>query len=637
MRSRALPAVFLLLTLTGAAACKEEGGVKVSSLTFNGNQAVTSDQLKTILVTQASSKLPWGQDRYFSREAFEADLKRIGAFYTDRGYPDAAVTSFDVKLSEDQSSVDITLNIEEGEPVRVERIVFEGFESLPADARAALETSLPLKVGAPLDRSLLQASREVALEQLRDHGHPYASVRIAEAAGESPRSHVVQLQADAGPIAYHGEVNISGNSSVSDNVVRRELRFKPGDLFRSSELRESQRRLYRLEVFQFANVEPIRNEAYAEERETIIPTRVTVTEGKHRRVNFGVGYGSEERARAEVDWRHVNFFGGARTANLRARYSNLDGGVRLNLRQPYFFSPQYVFDVGGQAWYTNEPAYWLKTQGGRMSVTRQFGRTPGTILRNTPVMSVSLTYANEHEEYEISREALLDLSFRDELIALGLDPRRGFAEGQRSAIILDATRNMTDNLLDAKRGYLASIHMEKAGQFLGGTYDYYELTGEGRIYQNVGNLMVLAGQIRGGSIDAQGNPELLVPFFKRYFLGGATTLRGWGRFEVSPLSGFGLPIGGHTFMNFSVEARIPVWSDLSGVIFLDGGNVWTDAWDFNLNDMRYDVGPGIRYNTPIGPLRLDIGYQLNPIDGLLVNGERQKRRFRFHFSIGQAF
>ena len=114
-------------------------------------------------------------------------------------------------------------------------------------------------------------------------------------------------------------------------------------------------------------------------------------------------------------------------------------------------------------------------------------------------------------------------------------------------------------------------------------------------------------------------------------------MRGWGRFEVSPLSGFGLPIGGHSFMNFSVEARIPVWSDLSGVIFVDGGNVWTNAWDFNLNDMRYDVGPGLRYNTPIGPLRLDLGYQLNPIEGLLVNGEPQKRRFRFHFSIGQAF
>ncbi len=635
MRSRALPVLAFLLTLTLAAACREEGGVKVSSLTFTGNQAVSTDQLKTILATQASSKLPWGQARYFNREQFEADLKRIVAFYTDRGYPDAAVTSFDVQLSEDQSSVDITINIEEREPVRVERIDFQGFDPLPADALARLAANLPLQTGQPLDRSLLQASREAALEQLRDHGYPYASVRISEGPGDA--GPVVTFTAEPGPIAYHGEINISGNSSVSNDVVRRQLTFKPGDLFRSSELRESQRRLYRLDVFQFANIEPIRDETYASEQATIIPTRVTLTEGKHRRVNVGVGYGSEERARAEIDWRHVNFFGGARTAGVRARYSGLDGGVRLNLQQPYFFSPQYSFNVGGQVWHTSEPAFSLTTRGGRMGVTRQFGRTPGTILRNTPVMSVSLAYANEYEEYEISDEALLDLSFRDELIALGLDPRRGFAEGQRSALILDATRNMTDNLLDAKRGYLASIHMEKAGNFLGGSFDYYELTGEGRIYQNVGNVLVLAGQIRAGSIDAQGDPEELVPFFKRYFLGGATTLRGWGRFEVSPLSGFGLPIGGHSFMNFSVEARIPVWSDLSGVIFLDGGNVWTNAWDFNLNDMRYDIGPGLRYNTPIGPLRVDLGYQLNPIEGLLVNGEPEKRRFRFHFSIGQAF
>jgi outer membrane protein assembly complex protein YaeT len=637
MRSRALSVFVVLAALVLVPACKEDGGVKVSSLTFTGNQAVTSDQLKTILATQASSKLPWGEDRYFSREQFEADLKRIVAFYTDRGFPDATVTSFDVQLNDDQSEVDITIHIDEREPVRVERITFTGFDPLSEAALARLEAGLPLQTGQPLDRALLQASREAALEDLRDQGYPYASVKINESPGSNDRARVIEFSATPGPIAYHGEVDLVGNSSVSDDVVRRYLTFKPGDLFRSSQLRESQRRLYRLEVFQFANVEPVRNEAYASEEATIIPTRVTLTEGKHRRVNFGIGYGSEERARAEIDWRHVNVFGGARTAGVRARYSGLDGGVRLNLQQPYFFSPQYTFNIGGQIWHTAEPAFSLVTRGGRMGVTRQFGRTPGTILRNTPVMSVSLTYVNEYEEYEISDEALLDLSFRDELIALGLDPRRGFAEGQRSALILEATRNMTDNLLDARRGYLASIHMEKAGTFLGGTFDYYELTGEGRIYQNVGNVMVLAGQIRAGSIDAQGDPEELVPFFKRYFLGGATTLRGWGRYEVSPLSGFGLPIGGHSFLNFSVEARLPITTNLSGVLFLDGGNVWTDAWDFDLNDMRYDVGPGIRYNTPIGPLRLDVGYQLNPIPGLLVNGEPEKRRFRFHFSIGQAF
>jgi outer membrane translocation and assembly module TamA len=90
-------------------------------------------------------------------------------------------------------------------------------------------------------------------------------------------------------------------------------------------------------------------------------------------------------------------------------------------------------------------------------------------------------------------------------------------------------------------------------------------------------------------------------------------------------------------MNFSTELRVPIWGKLGGVLFLDGGNVWTDPWDFNVTDLRYNVGPGLRYNTPIGPIRADLGIQLNPIPGLLVDGKKQERQFRFHFSIGQAF
>ena len=110
-----------------------------------------------------------------------------------------------------------------------------------------------------------------------------------------------------------------------------------------------------------------------------------------------------------------------------------------------------------------------------------------------------------------------------------------------------------------------------------------------------------------------------------------------GRFEVGPLTEEGNPISGNTFLNFSTELRVPIVGKLGAVLFFDGGNVWADPWDFNLDDMRYDVGPGLRYNTPVGPIRLDLGYQLKPIEGLLVNGEEQKRRFRVHFSIGQAF
>ena len=90
-------------------------------------------------------------------------------------------------------------------------------------------------------------------------------------------------------------------------------------------------------------------------------------------------------------------------------------------------------------------------------------------------------------------------------------------------------------------------------------------------------------------------------------------------------------------MNFSTELRANLGRNFGAVIFLDGGNVWASRWKFDLSDMRYDVGPGLRYQTPIGPIRADVGFQLNPIPGLIVNGKEQLRAYRFHFSIGQAF
>ena len=624
----------LILLLASSLACKENGsGVKVTSFTFHGTKAVTDGQLKSVLATASSSKLPWGEKHYFSRDQFEADLKRITAFYNDRGFPDARVTSFDAKLNDDQTAVAITVTIDEGQPVRVQQVVLNGFEPLPAQHRANLEANLPLEAGQPVDRALLAASREVALDELRDHGFPYATVRLGEAPGSSDRERIVTLTAIPGPVATFGPIEIVGNSSVSDNIVRRQLTYRPGRAFRQSALQSSQRRLYGQELFRFANVEAVKDEGQPVE----IPTRVTLTEGKHRKVNFGAGYGTEEKARGEVDWRHVNFFGGARTAGVFARYSALDRGVRLNFTQPYLFSPDFSLGLGAQTWHSSEPAFTLDSDGGRATVTRQFrrGRRTGPGQRSATT-SFSFGYVREYEDYTISNEALLDLSFRDELIALGLDPRFGTGSGTRSAVFLDGGVSTTDNPLDARRGYVASLHLEQAGRWLGGSYDYYELIGGGRFFQSIGRAVV-AVQARAGSIDAFGDQETLVPFHKRYFLGGATNLRGWGRFEVAPLSGFGLPIGGTTFLNFSTELRAPVWRNLSAVLFLDGGNVWGNAWDFNVNNLRYDIGPGLRYKTPIGPIRADLGFQLNPIPGLLVNGEPEPRHFRFHFSIGQAF
>ena len=158
-----------------------------------------------------------------------------------------------------------------------------------------------------------------------------------------------------------------------------------------------------------------------------------------------------------------------------------------------------------------------------------------------------------------------------------------------------------------------------------------------RVGELICDKLVFANRLQLGNITPPGGDQKFVPFSKKYFLGGATSIRGWGRFEVSPLTGSGLPVGGNSMLAFSSELRAILKVNLGGVLFLDGGNVWKDSWGIKLGDLRYAVGPGVRYQTPIGPIRFDFGYQLNPISGLTVNGQPESRRWRVHFSIGQAF
>jgi outer membrane protein assembly factor BamA len=300
------------------------------------------------------------------------------------------------------------------------------------------------------------------------------------------------------------------------------------------------------------------------------------------------------------------------------------------------FAPSLTLGLTGQRWFADEPAYQLDTLGGRLTLTRDLGGRDVVAGRGArSSVSASLNYAAE--EFVIATDVLADLSLRDQLIATGLDPRTGSGRGRLTALSIDFSRSTTANVLDSRRGYVLQGHVERAGGLLGGDYDYNEATLEGRVYLTLARFGVLANRLRVGSIDGRGNDETDVPFYKRYFLGGSNSLRGWGRFQVAPLSGSGLPIGGHSFLEWSSEVRTAPLGKLALVAFFDAGNVWTEAWKINLSDMRYDAGPGIRYDTPIGPLRVDLAYQLKLIPGLLVEGLPQTRRWRLHLSIGQAF
>ena len=617
-----------VLTLVAAAAiataCKEEGSIKVHSLKFVGVKSVDPSRLRDALATHQSSKLPWGKKAYFDRTRFDADLKRIQAFYSDRGYPDARVTGFDVKLNDKQDQVDVTLTIAEGDPIKLVAIDFVGFDVIPPQHFTQLKAQVPLKIGQPRDRQLVVTTHEMALNELRNHGYPYAMVGTAENDGSNGKEATVVYTAQPGTLAHFGPVQIQGNQTVSDHVIDRELTFKPGDLYQRSLVQDSQRRLYGLELFQFANIEPLNTEQQPAE----VPMRVTVAEGKHQRVNFGVGYGTEEKARADAEYHHLNFFGGARTAGAHVRYSSLDRGIRLDFNQPYFFAPHFSLAGEGQDWYTFTPAYRSVVAGAKATLTHKANAQTS--------WSVSLN--SEHDSSSISPDVLSNLTLRNDLIALGLDPRTNEQVGTLNALGFDFQHSTADNVLNAHHGYQVALHTEQAGRIVPGTFNYYALSADLRHYLPIaGNNFVIASRVQAGNIRPNGGLDTNVPFSKKYFLGGATSIRGWGRYEVSPLGESGLPIGGNSMFAWTEEARAVISGNLGGVLFLDAGNVWAGSFDQRLSDLRYAVGPGLRYQTPIGPIRFDFGYQLNPEPGLLVDGKPQTRRWRVHFSIGQAF
>ena len=366
-----------------------------------------------------------------------------------------------------------------------------------------------------------------------------------------------------------------------------------------------------------------------------VPVRVTLTEAPPRRLELGIGYGSEERARASAKWSHANFFGGARQATAEGRWSSIDRGAKVGLVEPWLFHRGLSLTVGATAWRTSQLTFDSQTYGGQATAVYRWDTGADVPDREPTHYAFSFGYANEYLRYGIRADALGDLTARDERIALGLDPDTGRAAGTLASIDVDLERTAVDVPLAPTRGSVLTLHVDHAAPWLGGTYRYDELLTEARGYVPLGPAVVLAGRMRFGTL-AAADPAT-VPFAARYFLGGSTSIRGWGRFQVSPLDENGLPIGGRSQFETSLELRFPVHGPLGGAAFVDAGNVWANDWELHPGDLRAAIGAGLRYRTPIGAIRADVGWQLNPMTGLVIDGVPESRRFRIHFSIGQSF
>jgi outer membrane translocation and assembly module TamA len=207
---------------------------------------------------------------------------------------------------------------------------------------------------------------------------------------------------------------------------------------------------------------------------------------------------------------------------------------------------------------------------------------------------------------------------------LGGIRREGVLSGPSLGVVWDTT----EDPLNPTQGGIVSLFANQAGKIWGGEYEFFSLTAEAKRYQRIGWGVVLASRLEIGLSDAFGSRKNM-PLSERFYAGGEGSVRGYGRRKLGPLNGADDPLGGLSLVEGSVELRRPLWRNLSGAIFLDFGQVSLDSYDLPFDDLQFAPGFGMSYATPVGPLRLDIGFPINPAE--------DDGPWQVHFSIGQYF
>jgi outer membrane protein assembly factor BamA len=491
--------------------------------------------------------------------------------------------------------------------VRVDDVRLNGFEVLPPDVRQALRDRLPLKPGAPLTDAAQQTTGDLAVQTLQNHGYPYAEVQITrENAGAAGVRLVVT--AVPGTVGFFGRTDIAGNKHVDDGIVRTRLAYLPGESFRRSALEQTQQQLGALQLFKSVRIEA----QDVDRRPVDVPILITVTEQNPWLWNLSLGYTAGERLGLEARVGNMNFLGGARRLELGGRISKIDHLAEAAFTQPQLLTPRLALSLLARDWSIDNPAFHVVSKGGQAGVT----------WMRTPQFSATFGYAASRERSRL---------------AGSVDSLTGPQDGMLSAWSVDIGRGALTSVGAAPSGLVSTLHLEQAGGWMPGTFNYYNAIGEVRHYHPMHDgRITLAVQGRYGSISPM-HQESDIPLGKRFFLGGSGEMRGWSRFEVSPLSAAGDPIGGDSVLAATSEIRARLLPKLRGALFVEAGNVWRRAWTAHLDDLKLDAGPGLRIETRFGLIRMDFGYQLNRIDGLRPGGQPERRRWRINIGVGEAF
>lgn len=582
---------------------------EIRKIKFKGNKAFSKADLLDHLTVHESSfisrKIQKQEPSLYNQDFMETDLERLTRFYQSEGYMDAFIKLDSLSIKEKKKRVNIHISVVEGTPVVIRNVSVNLTDST-ASIRPRLMQRLPrrlnLKEGSRFTDQTLYDDISKINGVFLDRGFVYVNTDFKLDYKPEEKKTDITFSTTTGPLCYFGATNITGNSYTKEKIIRRQLNYNVGDRYSRELLDKTRKQLYSLQLYRVVSINSEKNKGNMEEP---IPITIRIEEMPRWTSKFGIGYGTEDKFRAFIDATYRGLFGGTSRLNLYAKHSALTPYyVSLSWIEPQFFAKKLSLTVNPYIRRDNEPGY--NTQSLGLNIPAGYTFNDKT--------KASLGYYIERVAQHIEDNDADVPNPEDEQFLYnksGLSGTFSFNSGQPA--------------FSPEKGGSVSVGAKLNGYIFGGDFNYTRLWIDARKYQKFGNFVfTLRGMIGGiHSSDESG----FIPVEDRFYSGGSNSNRGWARAMIGPKRESGTPLGGKSIMEMNFEVRHPVVWIIELAAFMDVSNVWEKAYFYSTNDLAMAVGGGIRINTPIGPVRFDVG----------VPVWNEKKSVQFFLSVGQAF
>jgi outer membrane protein insertion porin family len=556
---------------------------KIEKIQFEGNKAFSGKELKKQMTTSEKTIFGWFTGAgNLNEDDLEQDATRIALFYQNHGYMEARVGEPQVKF--EGNKIEILIKIDEGPQFKVGKVDLTGDLLIPKEELLA---SLKITQEEFFNRETLRNDVLSLTDLYANEGYAYADV--APKVDENSDKKIVDITLDIqkGKLVYFEEIIISGNTKTRDKVIRRELRVYEQELFSSQRLKRSIRNLHHLDFF--ADVKVDTSKGSSEDKMVL---KIDVTEKSTGAFSFGAGYGNVEKVYGIISVAERNLFGRGQKVELKATVGTKTQNIDLSFTEPYIHDIPLSGTIHIFNWQYDFDDYDKDSYGAGIKLSYPLlDYTRGSL-------GYIYDWANITNIQDTAPDSIKDLE----------------GKNIKSSITPMLSYDSRDNTFVATTGSKHSISYEFAG--LGGDIGFMKYIGKATWYLSLFKGLVLAPHAEGGYVNKTKDKKL--PDYEKFYMGGIGSLRGFERDDLAPKDDEGNSVGGDKYVQFNLDLTFPLLKEqgVYGGLFFDTGKVYGDNEKIELdpNDLRQSAGLGFRWMSPMGPIRLEYGFILDPHD-----------------------